>query len=143
MIVRSNTITLEDLHAATRKAGVRYQDTYSREGWYVPVREFTPRSYARGFEFFLSGSSRRASAHDPQEKAATWIEWGIVIDALFTIDPDAQVGFYANRRAFIEYTSSEAARAGCEWSRSDMPWLKAEATERPTHAGFSGGPAFR
>lgn len=123
MIVRSNSITLDDLHAAVRQAGVTYQNTYSREGWYVPVREFTPRAFAYGYEFFLAGSGKRPSAHDPSEKAATWVEWGVVIDALFDVDPDAQIGFYRGRQAFIDYTSAEAERPGCKYSRADMPWL--------------------
>lgn len=124
MIVRSNVLTLDDIHDATRGTpNVHYQDTYSREGWFVPVREFKPKRFARGFEFFLSGSGKYNSAHDNQEKSATWVEWGIVIAAIFAIDPNAQVGFYRNRSHFIDYTRSEAFRPGCEFGLDEMPWL--------------------
>ena len=126
MIVRSDIITRATIGAVVINAGesLRFQDTNSRGGWYEPIREFTPRRFRNGYEFFLTGSSPRASAHNRDEKAATWIEWGNVIAALYEIDPDAEIGWYRNRDHFMEYTASEAERPGCDCSRSDMPWLQ-------------------
>lgn len=126
MIVRSNIITRATVGAAVAAVpGVAFQDTYSREGWFQPIREFKPRRYAYGFEFFLSGSSRFASAHDPSEKAATWVEWGVVIDALYRVDPSAQIGWYESRADFLAKTSSDYRIRSGEIARADVPWLAA------------------
>lgn len=136
MIVRSNIITRGDVvNAVLTVPGVSFIDVGNVEGWYVPVREFSPRSLARGFEFFLTGSSKYNAAHQGgqggYEKAATWDEWGLVIDALFAIDPDARIAWYANRADFIAKTTAEHERIA-EWHAPDgyqarthrAPWLE-------------------
>lgn len=119
MKVYSDILTHADIVRAVRSVpSVEFQDTFSREGWYVPLREFTPRKYQRGFEFFLSGSSPHRAQHNRSEYAATWTEWGIVIDALFRIDPDAKIGWYEGRAAFLRETDEAL------WhSASEKPWL--------------------
>ena len=94
-------ITRAAIGEAARKAGVNFQDTFSREGWFQPIREFRARDGRDGFEFFLSGSSPYRAQHDRSEFAATWTEWGIVIDALFDLDPDAKIGHYNGRDEFM------------------------------------------
>ena len=116
MIIRSNRISRSDIVAAAVKAGVNFINTNSRDGWFEPIREFTPRRYQSGFEFFLTGSSKYAAAHQDTvhgtqyEKAATWDEWGVVIDALYAVDPAAQIGFYTGRENFRQVTRSERDR---------------------------------
>ena len=123
MIVRSDKIKYADITEAVRISRTSFQDTRRKDGWFVPIYEFNPRRFEHGYEFFLSGSGKSKSAHDRSEYSATWIEWGIVIDYLFDIDPDAQIGMYRNRAEFIAWTAKEAERPGCEYSRKDMPWL--------------------
>ena len=54
------------------------------------------------------------------EWAATWDEWGLVIDRLFDMDPDAIVGPYESRADFYLQT----ARA-VKYRRHDKaPWLE-------------------
>ncbi len=118
MKIRSDIITRATVGAAVSSAGVSFQDTFSREGWHEPIREFKPRTALYGFEFFLSGSSRYAAAHDRDEKAATWTEWGIVIDALFSVDPDAEIGQYKGREDFRRQTAEAAWKTDAE-----KPWL--------------------
>ena len=120
MKVRSNIITRATIGAAVHSVpGVTFQDTRSRDGWYEPIREFKPRSrYEYGFEFFLSGSSPYRAQHDREEFAATWTEWGIVIAALFEIDPDAEIGWYKGRDEFYRITDEIRWR-----SREEKPWL--------------------
>jgi hypothetical protein len=126
MIVRSNIITRATIGTAVAAVpGVAFQDTFSREGWYVPIREFKPRQYARGFEFFLSGSSAHRAQHDREEFAATWVEWGVVIDALYQVDPSAQIGWYESRADFLAKTSSDYRIRLGEIARADVPWLAA------------------
>lgn len=120
MIVRSNIITRATIGAAVGAVpGIGFQDTRSREGWYEPIREFKPRSFEYGFEFFLKGSSSYRARHSEEFAAATWTEWGIVIAKLYEVDPNAQIGSYHNRRDFMEKT----ALAGWK-SDTDKPWLK-------------------
>lgn len=93
MIVRSNIITTDNIISALH-------ETFTEDGgmfFIGSIREFKPRRFERGFKFFCGGSSARASAHDPYEKAATWVEWGIFIDYLFKIDPDAEIGWYTEK----------------------------------------------
>lgn len=111
-------ITRAVIGEAARKAGCQFQDTRSREGWFQPIREFRARDGRDGFEFFLSGSSSHRAQHDREEYAATWTEWGIVIDALFDIDPDAKIGHYNGREEFFRITSQAYGRSG-----EETPWL--------------------
>jgi len=136
MKVRSNILTRGDVvNAVLAVPGVNFIDVGNVEGWYVPVREFSPRSYARGFEFFLTGSSKYNAAHQGgqggYEKAATWDEWGVVMAALYAIDPDAEIGFYSSRSDFIAKTRAEHERIAT-WHDADgyqaqchqAPWLE-------------------
>jgi hypothetical protein len=132
MIIRSNQIQREHIGRAARLAGVNFQNTYSHDGYFEPIREFTPRRYQFGYEVFLTGSSPYAAAHDQTEKAATWDEWGVFIDALYTVDPAAQIGHYTGREHFRRTTRSERDRvrayhdAKTYYARSHTaPWLVA------------------
>ena len=137
MIIRSDTITRADIgNAAQSVPGVNFINTNARDGWFEPIREFKPKGYANGFEIFLTGSSPYAAAHQDTvhggqyEKAATWDEWGIVIDKLYAIDPSARIGHYTDRSDFIEQTAKERDRIA-QWhdpasyyARSrQAPWL--------------------
>ena len=117
MKVRSDIIDGHDIGRASNAAGTHFIDSNAgfERGWYIPIREFKPKAFARGYEFFLSGSSPYNAAHQSRqggeyEKAATWDEWGVVIDALYAIDPKAQIGHYTSRSDFIEQTSEEFQR---------------------------------
>ena len=136
MKVRSNIITRATVGTAVRDAGVTFIDTNARDGWYEPIREFKPKAYEYGFEFFLTGSSPYAAAHQSDqgggEKAATWDEWGLVIDRLYFVDPHAQIGHYTSRADFIAQTRSEHERVatwhdpnGYQARSHRAPWLEA------------------
>ena len=122
MKLYSTRITSEDIGNAARTAGVGFQDTFSRKGWFVPIREFRSRSGAPAFEFFLHGSSPYRAQHDRSEFAATWTEWGIFIAALFEIDPDATIGHYKGQAEFMRLTDKIVWK-----SRAEKPWLYAAA----------------
>jgi len=128
--VRSNIITRATVgRAVIDTPGVDFIDTESREGWYEPIREFKPRQYANGFEFFLSGSSPYAAQHGYGEKAATWDEWGEVIAKLYAVDPGARIGHYSDRADFIRQTrsfvESDYNRSQRGRKRRLGPWLAA------------------
>lgn len=144
MKIYSDKLTNTDLRHALPE-GVSFQDTFRRPGWYEPFRGFKPRRhFERGYEVFLSGSSRYNSAHDRYEKAATWDEWGIFIAALFEIDPEAKISHYDGRDDFIAQTREERDRIWRNFggeshlhSTHKAPWLNTDVAARAS----SGAPA--
>lgn len=138
MKIKSDIITRATVGTAvTTTPGVTFIDTNARDGWYEPIREFKPRSHEYGFEIFLTGSSPYNAAHQSNqggeyEKAATWDEWGIVIDKLYAVDPNAQIGHYTSRADFLAKTRDEADRIktwhepkGYQARSHRAPWLVA------------------
>ena len=123
MIVRSDIITRQDICDAVDAMNANvyfiYQETPDR--YMTPIREFTPRNRKHGYEFFLAGSHTSASNHDRDHKAATWVEWGIIIDRLFKIDPNAQIGHYHGKPVFLHTTAREVTQRGL--TREQVPWL--------------------
>jgi hypothetical protein len=121
MQIRSNIITRTTVGTAVAGVpNVTFQDTRSRDGWYEPIREFRARDGRNGFEIFLSGSSPYRSQHDRSEHAATWSEWGLVIAALYFVDPDAEIGQYKSLQDFEEQTARAYGKTDAE-----TPWLVA------------------
>lgn len=90
---------------------------------------FTPRrTFAWGFDVVLFSSrlEGRASAGMPGWIAATWDEFGIFIDKLFAIDPDAKIAGYDGREDFIAKTTDDYNRRklyGHDRSKVEAPWL--------------------
>lgn len=120
MQIRSSIITRATVGAAVAGVpGVSFQDTRSRDGWYEPIREFRARDGRNGFEIFLSGSSRYASQHDRSEKAPSWTEWGLVIAALFFVDPNAEIGQYKGVEDFHTQTATAYGK-----TEAETPWLQ-------------------
>lgn len=132
MKIYSDTLTSGDVAKAARIASVGFADTYIREGWFVPIHEFTPRKrFARGFTVYLTGSSVYASAHERTEKAATWDEHGEFMAELFRIDPDAEISFYRGLADFLAQTRKERERVQRNFSGDSLyarthkaPWIE-------------------
>ena len=119
MKIRSSIITRATVGTAVGSIpGVSFQDTRSREGWYEPIREFSSRDGRDGFEFFLSGTSCYRAQHDRDEFAATWTEWGVVIAALYFVDPNAEIGHYKSREDFQTQTATAYGK-----TEAETPWL--------------------
>lgn len=74
---------------------------------YEVARRWSPRREWYGGEVFLYGDGtlrRRRSAHDRDEYAATWEQWGHFINYLYCIDEDAKIGRYTSRFNFDNVT---------------------------------------
>ena len=96
MKIHSDVITEADLKEAAQIRGMRgVEIAITREG---------SRSRKTGWDVKLYGSSSYASQSDRSRKAATWDEWGIVINYLFEVDPEAIIGKYSSASKFHEYT---------------------------------------
>jgi hypothetical protein len=90
----------------------------------LEVSEHRSRSRARRFDVAISADHgtdahgiKRVYAHNTgthggagidTPRAATWIEWGDWMVALFKIDPGAKIGTYDGVRAFVETTTDYA-----------------------------------
>jgi len=147
MKIRSNIITRANVAEALRTVPVNFINTNARDGWYEPIREFKPKGYANGFEIFLTGSSPYNAAHQSNqggyyEKAATWDEWGVVIDRLYAVDPDAQIGHYTSQADFVERTQAEHDRIvqwhdpeGYQARSHRAPWLTEDRVRTYWEAG--------
>jgi len=81
--IHSDQLKLEHFRMAARAAGVTI----------VELIEQGSRSRKRAFKFQLSGSSPyRSQFGNHGGQAATWDEWGMFLNALFLVDPDAHCG---------------------------------------------------
>lgn len=102
MRIHTDKLTAADIHRATTAAGMR--------GVCADVREAGSRSRARRFDVSLTGTSTRrtnpgtSGYHYRDDYAATWDEWGMFIQDLFNIDPDAIIGQYQSKNHFEEVT---------------------------------------
>lgn len=98
MKIHSDILTESDIHAATCAAGMRGVD--------ADVITRGSRSRKRSLDMKLTGTSTRrpnpgtGSRGYSDDYAATWDEWGMVINALFDIDPKAIIGQYPSAAHF-------------------------------------------
>jgi hypothetical protein len=106
MQIHTDKITVADLHRELPS------------GCDLEVAERGSRSRARRFDVGI-GAERGTDAHgikrayarnsgqygaDTYSRAATWVEWGDWMVALFKIDPEAKIGHYNGAGDFIEQT---------------------------------------
>jgi hypothetical protein len=124
--IHSDTLDYIDIRGAVPDGC--YLAVFDRKGFgRTTCGEEGSRARARGFVVRLSGSSNYNMAK-LDDKAATWDEWGIFINELFKLDPDALIGHYPTRDNFIEQTQREAERIATY--RPDLapthsaPWLE-------------------
>ena len=84
------------------------------------IREFTPRRGGAGFEVYLEGlGDRHVRARNGRYgNAATWDDYGVWMERLFTIDPDAEIAWYKGHAAFVEETTRQHRYRGMR-----APWL--------------------
>jgi hypothetical protein len=122
MKIHSDTLTHADIADATRAAGMT--------GVYT-ANEFERGSRSRdhGFEVTLRGTSGRrpnpgtgGRDYDPDERAATWDEWGMFIHALFERDPEAIVGMYASQSAFDAFTCGRFSHLTADHQHRNHRW---------------------
>lgn len=122
MKIHSNTLTSSDVYKATKAHGMRGVD--------AEVTTSGSRSRARRLDVKLTGTSNRNQnpGTGPRynvEKAATWDEWGMVIDFLFLLDEDAVIGQYKGYEHFkactfgrYESLTQPYAHGNHKWERN-------------------------
>lgn len=111
MRLHTNTLNTANLNTAARDAGVTV----------VKMTHHKSQTRVGAFELRLSGSSPR-NAMRSDYKAATWDEWGLVLAALYALDPDMVVN------------------AGTYLSADHFHWVTAHRfdTTNPGHATVEG-----
>jgi hypothetical protein len=91
MMIHTNLDRAVLIATARHIAGVRFER----------LDESGSRTHARKFDVILSGSSGRRAGWGADHEAATWDEWGIFLNAIFALDPDARAaGYYEAREQF-------------------------------------------
>lgn len=109
MRIHSDTLTQGDLNAARAAAGlgtdvfidglIRHGSRSRSHAFEVHLGAFAGRDY--------NGKARRASNSGrfgaADTKAATYDEWGLWIEQVFALDPDAIVGPYVTREGFRKF----------------------------------------
>jgi hypothetical protein len=113
MKIHTDTLTYHDLREA------------APVGVYLTTQKCGSRKRAQGFTVFLEGSSPHKSQHDPAANAATWDEWGVWIDNLFAIEPDAIIGSYDGVEDFYIHTAKHQPKG------AKAPWLGRQILPRP------------
>ncbi len=112
MIIRSDILT----HRHLRDALTGIDDVIIEA-----CDDFKPRRFERGYYIYLEALRETGFARNGRPgKAATWDEYGIWIDRLFKIDPDAEIGCYKGVDKFFEYTSRYVPR------NATAPWLDSQ-----------------
>ena len=111
MDIHTDKLTKADLWAAVPS------------GCYLEVSEHGSRSRARKFTVGMSAAHgadahgiKRAYARNTgnyggggdYDRAATWIEWGDWMVALFQLDPGAKIGMYDDPGEFVRMTTEYA-----------------------------------
>lgn len=132
MKVYSSILTIPEMYAELRGIADVHVD---EDG----IREFTPKRGGRGFTLYLygAGDRHRRARNGRDGHAATWDDYGVWIDRLFTIDPDAEIAYYKGRDHFLTATSEYMpADARGPWHTHDVSreagfvWPDAEQSER-------------
>lgn len=95
MFIHTNSITRDQIVSAAKYSEVTLQE----------CTEQGSRSHARKFKFYVSGhgvTGGQWGSLPAGVKSATWDEWGIVLNYLFNVDPQATCGRgnYADREHF-------------------------------------------
>ena len=130
MKIHSDILTEKHFHAATDAAGMA--------GVYVSQLEVKgSRSRKRRIDLKLAGNSNRNQNHGTGNsnrnqnhgtvKAATWDEWGMFINALFEIDPNAIIGQYDGMEIFREVTDNRFDTLTAPYAHGNHKWINTGA----------------
>jgi hypothetical protein len=118
MKIHSDVLTSGNIYDATSAAGMRGVD--------AEVIQRGSRSRKRGFDVKLSGTSNRwqnpGTGDRNVEHSATWDEWGMFINALYLIDPDAIVGPYKDLYDFEYKTCGRFESLTAPYAHGNHQW---------------------
>ena len=127
MKIHTDLLTEADVHAAVRSHGMK--------GVYAEVQTVGARSAKRGRLVKLSGTSNRNQnpGTGPRyniEKAATFDEWGMVIDYLYSLDPNAVIGQYQSKGHFVACTFDRYESLTQPYAHGNHRWQNVNGISR-------------
>ena len=119
MKVHSDILTEKHFHNATQAAGMSnvYVSQLAVKG---------SRSRKRRIDLKLAGNSNH-NQNRGTVKAATWDEWGMFINALFEIDPNAIIGQYDGMEMFQEVTDNRFDTLTAPYAHGNHKWISTGA----------------
>lgn len=106
MRIHTHTLTESDFWDAMRYASRRTGGTGDSISA-IRFAVYGSRTHTRSVDVVLTGTARHRSQADRSQYAATWREWGFFLGYLYTIDPDAKAGPYADESEFDRMTDGE------------------------------------
>lgn len=121
MKIHSDVLTYGMIIDATRASGMK--------GVWAEIEEHGSRSRKRRFDVKLEGNSPHFQnpgtgyRSDAPAKAASWDEWGMFIQALFELDPDAIIGDYKTFRMFEEFTDGRFESLTAPYQHTRHNWF--------------------
>ena len=127
MKVHSDILTEKHFHNATQAAGMSnvYVSQLAVKG---------SRSRKRRIDLKLAGNSNHNQNRGTAKvatwetvKAATWDEWGMFINALFEIDPNAIIGQYDGMEMFQEVTDNRFDTLTAPYAHGNHKWINTGA----------------
>lgn len=128
MKIHTDHLTSAEVYAATKAGGMK--------GVYAECVTLGSRSRKRGLVVHLTGNStrrpnggNRGANKNSDGYAATWDEWGIFLNYLFKMDPDAiAAGAYEGRDEFLLKTdwrftdlTADEACPNHKWEYAGVP----------------------
>ncbi len=123
MKIHSDILSPIQIHQATIAAGMRGVD--------AEVTVAGSRSRQASLNVSLTGNSKRRTNSGQygagDEYAATWDEWGIFIQALYEIDPQALIGQYGERGVFEACTGGRFQSLTAPYACADHRWFSVGA----------------
>lgn len=119
MFIHTNKLTPADIFRATAAAGMHGVDAHI-EG------SSGSRSRDRKYKVRLTGTSNRwansGKSGADRQHSATWDEWGMFIQALFLVDPEAIVGQYKSFDAFRDFTHNRFESLTATFQHGNHKW---------------------
>ena len=127
MKIHSDILTDGDVYLATNSHGMK--------GVYADVSTVGSRQAKRGLLVKITGTSNRnqnpgTSRNRDVEKAATFDEWGMVIDYLYNIDPNAVIGQYQSKGHFEACTFERYASLTQPYAHGNHKWVTVDGISR-------------
>lgn len=121
MYVRSDVLTAADIRSAL--ADTRHEDGVDIRLDDEGIREFRPRKFAHGFQFYCESLSGSRSRNGRSGYAASWTAYGLFMARLYKLDPLAEISWYKDAADFIRWTEKLSHHPGNAHRGMEAPWL--------------------
>lgn len=124
MKIHTNVLVEDDVINACHAAGMRgvYADELDTKGSRSRKRALIVKLVGNSNRAVNPGTSRYADRGADAERAATWDEWGMFINALYQKDPEAIVGDYQSKAHFEAVTRGRYGSLTAPYAHGNHKW---------------------